>query len=64
MTQMHEGSVLKPTLIVSGVNITNTGLLAILSDALTSLSSEYRDTYEIIALVTVSRCSIFRASNS
>jgi glycosyltransferase involved in cell wall biosynthesis len=33
------------------VNITNTGLLAILSDALTSLSSEYRDTYEIIALV-------------
>ncbi len=41
----------KPTLVISGVNITNTGVLAVFTDALTSLSSECRDAYRIIALV-------------
>jgi len=45
------GAYLKPTIVLSGVNITNTGILTIFNDALTSLSAEYLDTYNIVALV-------------
>jgi glycosyltransferase involved in cell wall biosynthesis len=42
---------LKPTIALSAVNVTNTGLLAVLHDALVSLSDGYSKTYEIVALV-------------
>src|ERR1035437_5694770 len=45
------GAHLKPTIVLSGVNITNTGILTIFKDVLTSISEEYLDTYNIIALV-------------
>jgi glycosyltransferase involved in cell wall biosynthesis len=45
------GAGLKPSIVVSGVNLVDMGPLAIFKDALTSLASEYSDTYDIIALV-------------
>jgi glycosyltransferase involved in cell wall biosynthesis len=41
----------KRTIVLSGVNITSTGILAIYNDARASLSADYRDTYDIVALV-------------
>jgi glycosyltransferase involved in cell wall biosynthesis len=42
---------LKPIIVLSAVNITNAGLLAVFNDALTCLSLDYLDRYDIVALV-------------
>ena len=42
---------MKPRIILSGVNVSELGILAIFKDALASLATEYADHYNIIALV-------------
>ena len=42
---------MKPSIVLSGVNFTDMGPLTVLRDALTSLTEEYSDKYEIVALV-------------
>ncbi len=42
----------RPTLVLSGVNIREVGGLSIFRDALMSLTRDYSDQYEIVALVT------------
>ena len=42
---------LKPTIVLSGVNVREVGALSVFRDALTTLAREYGDRYEIVALV-------------
>jgi len=42
---------LRPRIVLSGVNIREVGGLSVFRDALTSLTREYGDRYEIVALV-------------
>jgi len=48
---IHIGLDVKPTIVVSGVNVTNTGILAIFKDALGSLAAGYLEIFDITALV-------------
>lgn len=47
----HHPNASKPRIVVSGVNLTEMGPLAIFHDALESLAAHYNEQYEIIALV-------------
>ena len=45
------GAAVKRRIVLSGVNVTEMGLLTVFQDAIVSLVAEYADQYEIIALV-------------
>ena len=51
LCQRHVGERLKPTIVLSGVNLAEMGPLMVFRDALASLAEAYSDKYEIIALV-------------
>ncbi len=53
---------MKPIIVLSGVNFTEMGPLAVFKEALTSLVGNYADTYDIVALVH-KNCSIFLVSH-